>query len=157
MVNISVIGGSIVNDDICEIAAKVGRLLSQRGATVFCGGLGGVMECVARGVKEEGGTVVGILPGSRPEEGNKFLTAAIPTGLGYARNFLVVRAGKVVIAIDGSTGTLSEASFALAEGKDVIAIGDLEILPKKEAEGKFFKVSSPEKAVEMAMDIANSN
>ncbi len=154
MVNVSVIGGSSVGKDVCESAVEVGRLLAKRGAKVFCGGLGGVMECVSRGVSEEGGTVIGILPGIRVEDGNRFLTAAVPTGLGYARNFLVVRAGQVVIAIDGSTGTLSEASFALAEGKDVIALGDMVIRPKKKGEGKFLKVGTPEEAVELAMDIA---
>lgn len=150
MVNVSVIGGSQVSDEICNIAMEVGRLLARRGATVFCGGLGGVMECVSRGVSEERGIVVGILPGNTPDDGNKYLSVRLPTGMGYARNFLVVRAGQIVIAIDGSTGTLSEASFAIAEGKDVIAIGDVTIQPKKETEGKFFKVRTPEEAVNLA-------
>lgn len=154
MLNISVIGGSQVPNDVCEVAYQVGRLLAKRGATVFCGGLTGVMECVSKGVREENGLVIGILPGSVPEEGNKYLSAAIPTGLGFARNFLVVRAGKVVIAIDGSTGTISEASFALSEGKTVIAIGGMEFTPMKRKEGKFIKVHTPEEAVEMAVKIA---
>jgi uncharacterized protein (TIGR00725 family) len=154
VLNISVIGGSQVPNDVCEVAYRVGRLLAKRGATVFCGGLTGVMECVSKGVREENGLVIGILPGSVPEEGNKYLSAAIPTGLGFARNFLVVRAGKVVIAIDGSTGTISEASFALSEGKTVIAIGGMEFTPMKRKEGKFIKVQTPEEAVEMAVKIA---
>ena len=155
MLNISVIGGSEIPTKTCEVAREVGRLLARGGATVFCGGLSGVMECVAKGVREENGLVIGILPGNIPEEGNKYLSAALPTGLGFARNFLVVRAGKVVIAIDGSTGTISEASFALAEGKDVIAIGDLEFVPKKKSEGKFTKVTSPKEAVELALRLAS--
>ena len=155
MLNISVIGGSEIPAKTCEVAREVGRLLAKGGATVFCGGLSGVMECVAKGVREENGLVIGILPGNIPEEGNKYLSAALPTGLGFARNFLVVRAGKVVIAIDGSTGTISEASFALAEGKDVIAIGDLEFVPKKKSEGKFIKVTSPKEAVELSLRLAS--
>ncbi len=155
MVNISVIGGSKVPNDICEIATEVGKLLAKKGAIVFCGGLGGVMECVSKGVKEENGIAVGILPGYTTKEGNNYLSVKIPTGMGYARNFLVVRAGDIVIAIDGSTGTLSEASFALAEGKDVIAIGDITIDPKKENEGKFFKVNTPKEAVELAFSRLN--
>ncbi len=150
MVNVSVIGGSQVSGDICDEAVEVGRLLAKKGATVFCGGLDGVMKCVSKGVRMENGTVVGILPGYSPEEGNEYLTVKVPTGMGYARNFLVVRAGEVVIAIDGSTGTLSEASFAIAEGKDVIAIGEITIVPKKEGEGKFFKVKTPQEAVDLA-------
>ena len=88
ILNISVIGGSEVSSEICEVAMEVGRLLAKAGATVFCGGLSGVMECVSKGVREENGLVIGILPGTRPEDGNKYLSAALPTGMGYARNFL---------------------------------------------------------------------
>lgn len=154
MLNISVIGGSEIPPETCAIAREVGRLLAKGGATVFCGGLSGVMECVAIGVREENGLVIGILPGMDPDAGNKYLSAAIPTGLGYARNFLVARAGKVVIAIDGSTGTLSEASFALTEGKTVISIGSYEITPNKKGEGRFIKARTPEEAVELAFQIA---
>lgn len=155
VLNVSVIGGSVVPPETCETAKEVGKLLAKAGATVFCGGLTGVMECVAEGVRSEGGLVIGILPGSRPEEGNRYLSAAVPTGLGYARNFLVVRAGKVVIAIDGSTGTISEASFALAEGKDVIAIGGMELTPKKKTEGRYIKAKTPKEAVELAIKLAS--
>ncbi|MCL4447591.1 MAG: TIGR00725 family protein [Thermoplasmatales archaeon] len=157
VLNVSVIGGSEIPAETCEVAREVGRLLAKRGATVFCGGLQGVMECVARGVREENGLVIGILPGSKPEEGNKYLSAALPTGLGYARNFLVARAGKVVIAIDGSTGTISEAAFALTEGKDVVAIGTLEFTPKKKNEGRFIKVKTPIEAVELAIKLAGES
>jgi uncharacterized protein (TIGR00725 family) len=154
VLNISVIGGSQVTEEICRQAEEVGRLLARNGVTVFCGGLTGVMECVSRGVREENGLVIGILPGSSPDEGNRYLSAAIPTGIGYARNFLVVRAGDIVIAIDGSTGTLSEAAFALAEGKDVVALGDIVIETRKGKEGRFMKVMTPEEAVEKALEVA---
>lgn len=155
VLNISVIGGSQVTPEICEVSRRVGKLLAQKRVTVFCGGLTGVMECVAKGVREENGLIIGILPGNDTREGNEYLSAALPTGLGYARNFLVARAGKVVIAIDGSTGTISEASFALAEGKDVVAIGGLNFITKKKTEGKFIKVNTPEEAVETAIRIAS--
>ncbi|MCL5873981.1 MAG: TIGR00725 family protein [Candidatus Thermoplasmatota archaeon] len=154
MLNISVIGGSEIPSETCEVAIEVGRLLARAGATVFCGGLTGVMECVAKGVREEDGLVIGILPGNRPEDGNEYLSAALPTGLGFARNFLVARAGKVVIAIDGSTGTISEASFALAEGKNVVAIGGMELTPKKKSEGKYIRVKTPREAVDTAVKLA---
>ncbi|MGC8562889.1 MAG: TIGR00725 family protein [Thermoplasmata archaeon] len=157
VLNISVIGGSEISSDTCSIAKEVGRLLARGGATVYCGGLSGVMECVAIGVREENGLVIGILPGTKPEEGNRYLSAAIPTGLGYARNFLVARAGKVIIAIDGSTGTISEASFAMTEGKTVISIGSFEITPKKEGEGKFIKATTPKEAVDLAFKIARES
>ncbi|MEM0140698.1 MAG: TIGR00725 family protein [Thermoplasmatales archaeon] len=153
---VSVIGGSKVSDEVCNLALEVGRLLARKGVIVFCGGLSGVMECVSKGVREENGIVIGILPGSSRDEGNKYLTVGIPTGIGFARNFLVARAGDAVIAIDGSTGTLSEASFALAEGKDVVVLGNMTIETKKEGEGKIIKVGTPEEAVDKALHIAAS-
>ncbi|MEM0127751.1 MAG: TIGR00725 family protein [Thermoplasmatales archaeon] len=153
-ITVSVIGGSKVPASVCELAEEVGRLLARRGVIVFCGGLSGVMECVSKGVREENGIVIGILPGTSTDEGNPYLTVGIPTGIGFARNFLVSRAGDAIIAIDGSTGTHSEASFALAEGKDVVVLGDLTIETKKEGEGKIIRVTTPEEAVERAISIA---
>ncbi len=151
MCNISVIGGSSVDEEYCSIAYDIGRLLSERGCIVVCGGLTGVMECVAKGVKDSGGISVGILPGTSLNEGNRYLTVKIPTGIGFARNFLVVRAGEAVISVDGSSGTRSEAYFAISEGKSVVSIGDLSIQPRKPTEGKFFKASDPSEAVEIAI------
>lgn len=151
MFNISVIGGSIVDQKYCSIAHEVGKLLAARKAIVFCGGLTGVMDCVARGVKENNGISVGIVPGYKVEQGNENLTVRIPTGMGLARDFLVIRAGESVIAIDGSTGTKTETYFALSEGKTVISIGGIEIGNLKPTDGKFLKTESAEEAVELAI------
>lgn len=154
MFNIAVIGGSSVTDYYCNVAYEVGKLLAEKGVTVFCGGLTGVMECVAKGVNEKGGIVVGILPGTSHSHGNSYLTVKIPTGIGYARNFLIIRASEAVIAIDGSSGTLSEASFAVTEGRAVISIGDLELNHRKEKYGILYKATTPEGAVEKALEEA---
>ena len=99
---ISVIGrGDDASDRAKELAAEVGRLLARRGATVVCGGLGGVMEAACKGAKSAGGTTVGILPGSDPDAANKWVDIPIATGLGYARNTVVVKAGAAVIAVSG--------------------------------------------------------
>ncbi|MEM0154995.1 MAG: TIGR00725 family protein [Thermoplasmataceae archaeon] len=157
MYNISVIGGSNITDENCLIAHRVGELLAENTAVVFCGGLSGVMECVAEGVRTKGGIVVGILPGYSPVEGNSHLTVSVPTGMGYARNFLVSRAGEAIIAIDGSAGTLSEAAFSISEGKDVISLNSTEIVPRKKQEGRFISVSTPEEAVTQAMKSAETH
>lgn len=151
MNNISVIGGGKVDEEYCRIAHEVGILLASRNTAVICGGLTGVMTCVARGVKEAGGISIGILPGYRADQGNEFLTVRIPSGIGLARDFLVVRAGDAVIAIDGSTGTKTEAYFALSEGKSVISIGTLNIKERKTTDGMFFSVETAEEAVEIAL------
>ena len=151
MYNIGVIGGSTASEKYRSIAFEVGSLLARKGNVVFCGGLGGVMEWVSMGVAGSNGIVVGILPGNNVNDGNKYLNVRIPTGIGYMRNFLIVRASEAIIAIDGSSGTLSEASFAITEGKSVIAIGDMEIDHRKPGDGIFLHASSAEEAVEIAI------
>ena len=114
-------------DEPIEAAAEVGRLLAERGAVVVCGGLGGTMEAACRGAKQAGGTTVGLLPGGSRSDANPFVDVAIPTGLGEARNALVVRAADVVVAVGGGYGTLSEIALALKAGKRVVGLGSWEI------------------------------
>jgi uncharacterized protein (TIGR00725 family) len=51
----------------------------------------------------------------------------IATGMGNARNVLVVLNGDGVIAIDGATGTLSEIAHALDLGRPVAGLGTHEL------------------------------
>jgi uncharacterized protein (TIGR00725 family) len=90
---------------------------------VVCGGLGGAMEAACRGASEAGGTTVGILPGSDRAAANRYVDVAIPTGLGEARNVLVVRAADALVAVGGGYGTLSEIALALKAGKRVVGLG----------------------------------
>jgi len=120
--HVSVIGGSRVDDELYDRAREVGRLLGERGHEVVCGGLGGVMEAVCRGAGEGGGHTVGILPGENRRGANEFVDTAIATGMGNARNALVVLNGDAAIAVDGSTGTLSEIALALDYGRPVAGI-----------------------------------
>jgi uncharacterized protein (TIGR00725 family) len=102
-------------------------LLAERGVVLVCGGLGGVMESACRGAKGAGGTTLGILPGTDRSAANEFVDVAVPTGLGEARNALVVRAADALIAVGGGYGTLSEIGFALKAGKRVVGIGTWDI------------------------------
>lgn len=125
---VSVIGpGEAPAEGDLERAEEVGRLLAEAGAILVCGGLGGVMEAASRGARSAGGTVVGILPGESREDGNAFLTVAIPTELSHARNAIVVRSGDAVIAVGGEYGTLSEIGLALKMGTPVIGLGTWEL------------------------------
>ena len=93
----------------------------------MCGGLGGVMEAACRGAKAAGGTTVGILPGTERSAANEHVDVAIATGLGEARNTLVVRAADAVIAVGGGYGTLSEIALALKAGKRVVGLGSWDV------------------------------
>jgi uncharacterized protein (TIGR00725 family) len=111
---------------------------------LVCGGLGGVMQAACRGAKEAGGTTVGILPGHDRGEANEFVDVAIPTGLGEARNALVVRAADALIAVGGGYGTLSEIALALKAGKRVAGLGTWEIDGVE-------RLATPEAAVEAVL------
>jgi len=121
---IAVIGGSKCTTEETAVAEETGRLLAQGGAILVCGGLGGVMEAVARGAKANGGTTVGILPGADPRAANAYVDVPLATGLGEMRNFLIVRTADALIAIGGGVGTLSEIALAQRIGKPVIGLHD---------------------------------
>jgi uncharacterized protein (TIGR00725 family) len=126
MAYVAVVGsdaGPRALEDQLEQAREVGRLLAAARAIVVCGGLGGVMEAVSEGVAEGGGRSVGLLPGRERTDANASLSIALPTGLGEARNWLVVCASDVVIAIGGGYGTLSEIALALRSGRHVVGLG----------------------------------
>ena len=119
---VSVIGGSDIDADSRERAHELGVRLGERGHTVVCGGLGGVMAAVCEGATSAGGRTVGILPGDRYDAANEFVETAVATGLGHARNGLVVMNGDAVIAVDGSGGTLSEIGFAFVFDRPIAGL-----------------------------------
>ena len=121
MLIISVIGSGQASQDIWDLAEQVGAELGHRGITVVCGGLGGVMAAVCKGAWSAGGTTIGILPGKDPRDANEWVGIPVCTGIGYARNLIVVRTGSAVIAVGGAYGTLSEIGHALADGIPVVA------------------------------------
>ncbi|MGH9230564.1 MAG: TIGR00725 family protein [Acidimicrobiales bacterium] len=121
---VSVVGGTEVSDSVVALAEEVGRLLAQRGCVVVTGGRAGVAEAASRGAVLAGGSAVGILPGTARTEANPYVTIAVPTGMGEARNALVVMDAAAVIALPGAYGTLSEVAFALLAGTPVIVLGE---------------------------------
>ena len=139
---VAVVGGSRCSAEVERISQKIGFLLGKMGAIVVCGGLGGVMEAVAKGVKRAKGICIGFLPGINKEDANHYLTIALPTGLGFARNTLVVGCADVVIAMPGKFGTLSEIAFAMNMKKPVIGIGR-----PRDIEG-VIQADTPKEAVE---------
>lgn len=128
-------------------AEAVGRGLGLAGATVVCGGLGGVMAAACRGARAGGGLAVGLLPGLDRADANRWVDVAVPTGLGEARNVLIVRAADVVVAVGGAFGTLSEIAFALKAGVPVVGLRSWGIEGVREA-------ASVDEAVSLALALA---
>ncbi len=120
---IAVIGGNNADAATVRLAAEVGAEIAHRGAVLVCGGLGGVMAAACQGAAQAGGLTVGVLPGDSREAANPHVRLSIVTGIGYARNAIVVKSAQAVVAIDGSYGTLSEIAYALQSGIPVIGLG----------------------------------
>ncbi len=111
-------------------------------------------RAAARG--DEGGRTVGILPGLDRAEANRHVEVAIPTGLGAARNVLVVRAADAVVAVDGEYGTLSEIALALQAGIPVVGLDTWELARAGVADDGVVRAQSPEEAVTLALDLARA-
>ena len=126
-------------------AEMVGAELARRGAVVVCGGLGGVMEAACRGAKGAGGSTLGILPGDDRSAANEWVDVAVATGLGEARNVLVVRASDALVAVGGGYGTLSELALALKARRPVIGLDSWDI-------PGVMGVASPEDAASAALE-----
>lgn len=134
-----------------EAAQEVGRGLAERGAVVVCGGLGGVMEAACRGAKSAGGATVGILPGTREEDANEWVDLPLPTGLGEARNAIVVRSSDALVAVGGGYGTLSEIAFALKAGKPVVGVGTWELARGGAADEAIVRAGDAAEAVALVL------
>jgi uncharacterized protein (TIGR00725 family) len=149
---VAVCGPSVATDEEAARAEEVGRRLAEAGAVVLCGGLGGVMDAVARGASAAGGTVVGILPGDTRSGASAHLTLAIPTGMGEARNALIAKAADAVIAIGGGWGTLSEIALARKMGKPVVGLATWELARAGASLEMIARASTPEEAVLRTLD-----
>ncbi|MBN2103170.1 TIGR00725 family protein [bacterium] len=128
-IQIGVIGGREETPEVLQAACEVGYLIAQKGAVLFCGGLGGVMAAACKGAKEAFGLTVGILPMEQSQLANPYVDIVIPTGLGVARNAVIINACDGVIAIGGKFGTLSEMAFALQREIPIVSLYSWEIDP----------------------------
>lgn len=156
---VAVIGdGEPVGPDahrILEWAEEVGQQLARGGAVVITGGLGGVMRAASRGALVAGGETIGILPGADASEANEFVRTPIATGLGVARNLVVVTASDAVIAVGGRHGTLSEIGLALRMGRHVVTLSSWRLESDHRMGGpRVHRASSPRDAVTLALRLA---
>jgi len=142
---VGIFGSHTCDHNTAKLAESAGEHIARMGAVLICGGMGGVMESACCGAKRAGGTTIGILPGINANEGNQFLDYRIVTGMGDARNLIIVHSIDAAIAISGSYGTLSEISFCLKNGVPVISLGSWQI------PGIHLVTDDPEQAVQRAL------
>ena len=153
-------GGEIVNAGDYEAARCLGGLIAEEGWILLNGGrASGIMEASARGAKENGGITIGILPGTDAGWASEYIDIPVLTGAGLARNYINVLTSKVVVALPGRTGTISEIALALNIGKKVISLKfDLGPLFKKyEEEKQLIYAKQPEEVIDLIKRILKND
>jgi uncharacterized protein (TIGR00725 family) len=148
------VGSGEAAPDELAVAEEAGAAVGAAGCGLVCGGLGGVMEAACRGARSRGGLTLGLLPGLDREAANGWVVVAVPTGLGEARNALVVRSGDAVVAIGGGWGTLSEIALALKAGLPVVGMGTWEPVLDGEVASGVVTTDDPRFAVAEALRLA---
>ena len=141
---VAVIGSRDCDATLYQMAQEVGRRVAEGGAILVCGGRGGIMEAACRGVAEAKGVSVGILPGNDIADANDYVTVPIASGIGLARNYLIVRSATAAIAIGGQYGTLSEIAYCLQLGVPVFSLRSWDIKG-------VIQVETPAQAVDLAL------
>lgn len=119
---VGIIGPNEATDEQVAVSEAAGAIVGRMGLAVLCGGRGGVMEGAARGAASVGGLVVGLLPHDDPRRANRFVSVALASGIGEARNAIIAQAGACLIAVGDSHGTLSEVALGLRLGKRVFGL-----------------------------------
>jgi len=156
---IAVIGAADAGPEVVDLAREVGRELARAGAVLVSGGRGGVMAGASEGARSEGGLTVGVLPGRDASESppDEAVEIALFTGLGQARNLIVVLSAEAVIAVGGGWGTLSEIALAAKHGVRVVLLESWRFeAPKgsgaaESARQLIHRATSAEKAVRLAL------
>ena len=147
---VAVIGAGDAPRAVCQLAFELGREIAQRGAVLINGGRTGVMESAAAGALQAGGHTIGILPGSDRREANQHIEFAIATGIGEARNAVIVASADAIIALAGEGGTLAEIGFAKKFGKPIVALDSWPEIDGLE------RAATPSEAVALALKLASS-
>jgi uncharacterized protein (TIGR00725 family) len=147
---VAVIGAGDAPPAVCKLAFALGREIARRGAVLINGGRTGVMESAAAGARKEGGHTIGIMPGYDRSAANRHIEFAIATGIGEARNAVIVASADAVIALAGEGGTLAEIGFAKKFGKPIIALDSW-----PEIDG-LYRADGPLEAVTLAIKLAGA-
>lgn len=148
---VAVVGGAQCSRDEAKLAEAVGVELAKRKVTLICGGLGGVMAAACKGARSAGGKTVGIVPGNTRDEANPYVDIPIVTGIGEARNVIVVNTAQAVIAIGGKFGTLSEIAYALRSKIPVIGLNTWTLSKNGRLVKSIITANNPKEAVEKAV------
>lgn len=100
-----------IDPDFFQLTEELGRWAASQGHTIVFGGVNqGLMECVAKAVKEAGGETIGVVPSIVEETGR---TSAYNDKVILCQNLnerkqLMLDESDIFIALPGGIGTLDE-------------------------------------------------
>ena len=150
---VAVIGTRQPSPEESKLAEEVGRELAKNGAVLICGGLGGVMEDACRGACAEGGLTIGVIPGDDRKSANPYVQIPIVTGIGYARNVIIVKSAQAIIAVGGGYGTLTEIGYALDSKKPVIGLKTWKFSRNNHMDKSIIRARNAKEAVSKALKL----
>ena len=158
-------GSGELDEKIYEIAEKLGSLIAKENFALVCGGRFGVMEAVCKGVKSAQGFTIGLIPSLDKKTANSYIDLIIPTGMGEARNLILVSTADAIITIAGDSGTLSEIAFAWKMSKPIISLNTTGGWSTKLAgtkidntrKDKIYSAQTPEDAIDILKNSLNLN
>ena len=150
---IAVIGTRKPSPEEGQLAQEVGRELAKNGIALICGGLGGVMAEACRGACAEGGLTIGVIPGDDRKSANPHERIPIVTGIGYARNVIIIRSAQAVIAVGGGYGTLTDIGYALDAGIPVIGLKTWKISRNNQVDKSIIRADNAKQAVSKALKL----
>ncbi len=153
---IAVIGGFPCSPEESQMAEIVGRELARKSAILICGGEGGVMEAACKGAQSEGGITIGVLPGNSRQTANPYVLIPIVTGIGEARNIIIIKSAQAVIAIGGGYGTLSEIGFALKANIPIIGLNTWSLSRNNQLDDSLILTKDPVAAADLAIELAGN-
>lgn len=107
----------IIDKMYFDAARPFGEWIGQTGRTLVYGGANlGLMECVAKAVKEQGGTIIGVVPAILEENGkvSHYPDTIIQTKNLSDRKDIIVEQSDILVALPGGVGTLDEIFHVMA-------------------------------------------
>ena len=100
-----------IDHDFFELTRELGRWAAGEGHSIVYGGVNcGLMECLAKAVKEAGGQTIGVVPMLVEKSGrtSDYVDVEIPCDNLSDRKQLMMDQSDVFIALPGGIGTLDE-------------------------------------------------
>ena len=86
---------------------------------------------------------------------NEYVQIPIVTGVGDARNVIIVSSADAVIALDGEYGTLSEIAHALNRGKPIVGMSTWALSKEGREDPPIYRTEDPAEAVRWAIEAAS--